>query len=211
MSTGVSRGGQDGSVRFSPTEMRDLAAAWLALGVAFAVFFGGGAAALGAPAAFIELLLISLLTAGIGFLLHEIAHKVVAVRFGQLAEFRASYPMLAIAIAFAFAGFIFAAPGAVYHRGQITARENGLIAIAGPVTNVLLGLLFIPLLLAPVEFLVQVGRYGVLINVFLAAFNLLPFGPLDGRKVRQWRLDVFVISFLVSLALLGVAIVQLML
>lgn len=199
------------SIRFSSRELRDLAAAWLALGVAFTVFFAGGGAALAAPGMFSRLLLISLLTAGVGFLLHELAHKLVAIRFGQLAEFRASYPMLAIAIAFAFAGFIFAAPGAVYHRGHITTRENGIIALAGPVTNLGLGLLFVPLLFAPGGFLTDLGRYGVLINFFLAAFNLIPFGPLDGRKVREWGLGIFVLSFVVSLILLAGAILILLL
>ncbi len=197
-------------IRFSNTEIRDLGAAWIALGVAFAVFFAGGSRALANPGGLMRLLLISLLTAGIGFLLHELAHKVVAIRFGQAAEFRASYPMLGIAIAFAFAGFIFAAPGAVYHRGYITAKENGLIALAGPVTNIALGLLFVPFLFAPTAILIDLGRYGVLINFFLAAFNLIPFGPLDGRKVREWRLSVFALSFLVSIVLLVVAIVLLL-
>lgn len=198
-------------LEFSPAEVRDLGIAWAALGIAFAVFFGGGASALAVPLAFTELLLLSLLTAGIGFLAHELAHKVLAVRFGQIAEFRASYPMLAFAIAFAFAGFIFAAPGAVYHRGRITARENGLIALAGPVTNIALVVCFVPLLFAPVSIVERIGWYGILINAFLATFNLLPFGPLDGRKVREWRTDIFVLSFLASVLLLGVSVVFLLL
>lgn len=201
----------DPGIEFSPREVRDLAVAWGALGVAFAVFFGGGAGALEARAAFIELLLVSLLTAGIGFLLHELAHKIVAIRFGQVAEFRANYPMLAIAIAFAFAGIIFAAPGAVYHRGRVTTRENGIIAVAGPWTNLALGLLFVPLVFVPIGLVETVGTYGVLINFLLAAFNLLPFGPLDGRKVRKWRLSVFLLSFVVSLLFLGVSIAWLFL
>lgn len=197
-----------GNLQFSPREIRDLLIAWFALGVAFAIFFGGGAAVFAIPVRFIELLLISILTAGVGFLLHELAHKVVAIRYGQVAAFRANYPMLAIAIAAALGGFIFAAPGAVYHRGRLTRRQNGLIALAGPVTNLLLAGVFAPLLLAG-GVLAQIGLYGVLINLFLAAFNLLPFGPLDGRKVREWSLLVFVVSFVVSVGLLLLAILGL--
>ena len=197
-------------ISFSRTEIRDLLAAWAALGLAFAVFFGGGTFAFDPFPWFLRLLGISLLTAGIGFLLHELAHKIVAVRYGQVAEFRANYPMLAIAIAAAFAGFIFAAPGAVYHRGRLTVAQNGRIAIAGPVTNLVLGVLFIPLLFAPVEFVVDVGRYGVLINFFLAAFNMIPFGPLDGQKVRTWSTIAFVGTVLGSLLLLAGAILVLL-
>ena len=197
-------------IQFSRTELRDLVIAWIALGAAFAIFFGGGAYAFDPIAGFVWLLGISLLTAGIGFLLHELAHKITAIRFGQVAEFRANYPMLAIAIAAALAGFIFAAPGAVYHRGRSTLREHGIIAVSGPVTNIVLGLLFLPLVFVPVLFVAEVGRYGVLINFFLAAFNMIPYGPLDGQTVRKWSTSVFVATFLVSLALLLVSVVFLL-
>jgi len=185
--------------RFTGRELRDLFLAWLALGVAFALFFDRRAllAALRSPgteAAVVVLtsLARALITVGIGFLLHELAHKAVAVRFDQIAEFRADYNMLGLAIVAGFAGFLFAAPGAVYHQGRITDRENGLIAIAGPLTNVALAVLFFPLAFLP-GFLGSVGNLGVLVNVLLAAFNMIPFGPLDGRKVLAWSKAVYVV------------------
>ena len=187
-------------LQFSQREIRDLAVAWLALGVAFtlllerqlvaALDLGGSLTGLRAGAV-AETLLVSLLTVGVGFLLHELAHKVVAVRFGQVAAFRADYRMLGFAVVGALVGFLFAAPGAVVHRGHITAKENGLIALAGPVTNLLLAVVFLMPFLAAVAagidgFLWQVARRGLQINLLLAGFNMLPFGPLDGRKIRAW-------------------------
>ncbi len=183
--------------RFTGRELRDLAVAWIALGVAFALFLDRRAllAAVGSPGVTALgtvglLLLRALVTVGVGFLLHELAHKAVAVRFDQIAEFRADYNMLGLAIVAALAGFLFAAPGAVYHQGRITDRENGLIALAGPVTNLALAGLFLP-----VAFLEgsagAVGNLGVLVNVLLAAFNMIPFGPLDGKTVLTWNKAVY--------------------
>ncbi len=195
-------------IRFYPDEIRDLLIAWAALGVAFSVFifvatgrevFPDITGAVFSPL-FARVFLVSALTVGIGFLLHELAHKVVAVRFGQIASFKADYKMLALCIGAAFAGFLFAAPGAVYHRGRITKRQNGLVSVAGPLTNVVLLAAFLPLAFLG-GFLGQVGQLGVLVNAFLAAFNMIPFGPLDGKSVISWSKPVFGAVFVGSVLL----------
>lgn len=190
------------NLQFSERELRDLLVAWLALGVAFAVFFaGGGSRAVNSllGRGLVAPLAVSMLTAGIGFLLHELAHKVVAVRYGQVAEFRAEYGMLFLAVMSAFLGFLFAAPGAVHHRGRLTDREHGLIALAGPAVNVALGVLFLPLLLAGASLgnglLLEIGEKGLAVNLFLAAFNLIPFRSLDGATVKAWSLAVWAGAF----------------
>jgi Zn-dependent protease len=194
------------TLRFSARELQDLALAWVALSVAFALFFAGGGTAgvrrlLQAGVALP--LAVSLVTAGVGFLLHELAHKVVAVRFDQVAEFRADYGMLFLAVMTALVGFIFAAPGAVHHRGRVTRRELGLIALAGPATNLLLAAVFLPVYVggavAGSPLAVLVGGRGLAINLFLAAFNLLPIGSLDGATVREWSTTVYLVAFVPSL------------
>ncbi len=201
---------RDDGIRFSGREIRDLGAAWLALGVAFTFFFRREVAfgLLGTTGGFpvdtaVVTLLISMGTVGVGFLLHELAHKIVAIRFGRIAEFRADYKMLAVAIGAGLAGFLFAAPGAVYHAGrEITPRQNGLIAVAGPVTNLLLAAAFFPLVVVASEgVLLQAGQLGVSVNLILAGFNMLPFGPLDGRTVLSWSILVFAFVFTVSVVL----------
>jgi Zn-dependent protease len=192
--------------RFTGRELRDLAVAWLALGVAFALFLDRREliAVLSGPDAealvTVGLVLArALVTVGIGFLLHELAHKAVAVHYDQIAEFRADYNMLGLAIVAALAGFLFAAPGAVYHRGRITDRENGLIALAGPVTNLALAALFLPLALLG-GYAGEVGNLGVLVNVLLAAFNMIPYGPLDGKTVLAWNRAVYAAVALPAIA-----------
>jgi len=190
-------------IQFGSREIRDLLLAWLALGLAFTFFIGlprpvqlATNLSVGELA---RVFALSIVTVGSGFLLHEIAHKVVAIRFGQVAAFRANYGMLGLAIASGLAGFLFAAPGAVYHRGRITDRQNGLVAVAGPVTNLGLAVLFLPLYFGP-GIVGVIGRWGLLVNVFLAAFNMIPFGPLDGNTVLSWSRSVFALVLGVSLA-----------
>lgn len=182
-----------GEITFYRDELRDLAAAWVALGIAFALFLEPVTIQrmLNGAGQFGETFLLSMLTVGVGFLLHELAHKVVAVRFGQVAAFRADYGMLGLAVAGGLAGIFFAAPGAVYHRGQVTVRENGIIAVAGPVTNLVLAVVFLIPFLFVGGFVGAVAQMGVLVNLFLAAFNMVPFGPLDGNTVKDWDLTVF--------------------
>ena len=200
-----------GDYEFSSREVRDLLVAWAALGLAFTIFFAGGGpnllAMVGLP--LVVLLGVSLLTAGVAFLLHELAHKVVAVNYGQIAEFRADYNMLFIAVMSALLGFIFAAPGAVHHRGYLNAKEHGHIAIAGPAINLVLAAVFLPVYFGGIGLnlglLVLLGQLGIIVNLFLAAFNLVPFGPLDGKTVIAWSKLAWGGTFLLSAALTYIA------
>ena len=166
-------------------EKRDLLIAWLILGVAFANLLGG---------LNVSSIVFALLTAGLGFLLHELAHKVVAQRYGLKAEFIADYQMLALALFVSFAGFIFAAPGAVYTAGQRTRKQQLWITAAGPITNIILGLMFLSV---PG----QIGSYGSTINIWLALFNLIPFGNIDGKKILDASKPVYIALVVISVIL----------
>nr|WP_175452749.1 metalloprotease [Halorientalis regularis] len=187
-------------MRFSTRELLDLGAAWVALSVAFMIIILRPFYAF-PVSVIVQQLALSFVTVGVAFLLHELAHKVVAIRFGKIAEFRADYGMLFVAIMGATIGFLFAAPGAVYHQGRSTLRQNGLIALAGPVTNLVLAAIFAPLAFLAGGFLGSIGSLGLSINLFLAAFNMVPFGPLDGTTVKEWSTPVFVAVFVPSAAL----------
>ena len=150
-----------------------------------------------------ETILISALTVGIGFLLHELAHKVLAQNYGCWAEFRAFYNMLWLAILFSLFGFIIAAPGAVMIKGFLTKEKNGKISLAGPMTNIILAFLFFFFLLS-FDFtgiLRLFLVYGLTINSLLAVFNMIPFSPFDGHKVYIWNKTIYIIAVVVALGL----------
>lgn len=180
----------------SPTEQRHLLVSWLTLSVAFAILLSNfsllGFLA-GVPLSFSDffsMLLVSLVATGTGFVLHELAHKYTAQRYGAAAEFRMWEPGLALAVLLPlFTPFFFAAPGAVWVYGpHLSVRQNGWVSLAGPLTNVAVALAFLALLLLlPAAGLAgAVLAAGFRINLWLAFFNLIPFPPLDGSKVIAW-------------------------
>ena len=131
------------------------------------------------------LVLIYLFSIGLGFILHELAHKFFAQNYGFVSEFRSDFQMLFFGFFLAvITGFIFFAPGAVLILGHPNKKQNGIISIVGPLTN--LGLCFIFLLLKIIFSPLNNSVFGILvntsimINAFLGIFNMLPFSPLDG-------------------------------
>ncbi|MDG6910286.1 MAG: hypothetical protein JRN08_07950 [Nitrososphaerota archaeon] len=196
--TGAPMPGARQSKVFSAVEIRDIVIAWVALGVAFTLsrftIFGGAAVNVLDFGIYMG---IALITVGPGFVFHELSHKFVAQRYGFWAEFR-MWPMgLLLALVTSLLGFIFAAPGATYISGSnISGEENGKISIAGPAVNVLIGALFFPLTFSNNGLIYGIGFLGSYINVFLALFNLLPIGPLDGAKVWRWNKAIWGLAFI---------------
>lgn len=189
-------------VTFGATEMFHLAAAVAVLTIAFTVFETGLAGLLHFGRVAAITLFASFLAVGSGFVLHELAHKVLAQRYGHWAEFRAHFPGLGMTLLLAlFTPVLFAAPGAVLIQGRVTPRENGLISLAGPATNLVLAFLAWPFAWAvnADALLPAVASRVALINAFLCLFNLVPLGPLDGRKVLAWSKLGYTASALAAL------------
>lgn len=186
-------------ITFSAPERTDLVKSWLVVSVVFAIAFGG----LGFNQQFLTAIIIAAVTAGIGFLLHELAHKYAANYFGCSSEYRAHNTMLifALLIALVFQA-VFIAPGAVFVRGVQSKRENGIISAAGPATNIVLAFLFLAaFILMPDGIWGTVFMFGILINSWLALFNMIPILPFDGRKVWVWNKPIYITMAAVSVLL----------
>lgn len=188
-------------IKFSEEELTDLMYAWLAVSFAFAVVLSGGLARglIGWNIIFLQNFVVAAIAVGTGFLLHELAHKFVAQRYGCWAEFRKWNFGLILAVGMSFLGFVFAAPGAVMISGLISQEQNGRISAAGAVTNLVLAILFFGagILLALLgiglsPFIAKIISYGFFVNAWLALFNMLPIPPLDGSKVMAWSMPAWV-------------------
>lgn len=138
---------------------------------------------------------------------HEFSHAWVAVRLGDdtpAEEGRLTMNPIAHldpigALMLAFAGFGWAKP--VQVRGQYfrrPLRDMALVAVAGPLANLLLAIvsaLGLRLMAAAgamhgpvVTPFWEMLRASFAMNVGLAVFNLLPLPPLDGARILVWLL-----------------------
>tara|TARA_A100001037_G_scaffold228456_1_gene206522 strand:- start:616 stop:1464 length:849 start_codon:yes stop_codon:yes gene_type:complete len=195
---------------FSQTELKDLGISLVAfsLGLAF-VFNGGvlrGMLSLG-PTLLVTIplfFILGLVAFGPAFIIHELAHKFVAKYYGCWAEFRADPAGLRTGVLIAFfVGFLFMAPGAVMVAGNVNRRQNGMIALAGPMSNLVLWVIGLPFyaIFAEHTYIGLVTGLWLTANAILGAFNMLPFGPLDGRKIKSWSEPVFWIFLSTFIAL----------
>lgn len=135
------------------------------------------------------------------FLVHELAHKFLAQYYGSWAEFRAQMSGLLITAisALPFMPFKFIAPGAVM-VGLSDVNKFGRVALIGPITNLIMGFSFLLLSL-------YYGIYspyftiGASFNGWIAMFNLIPLGVLDGQKIFDWNKKVWIIAMAAAMGL----------
>ena len=138
------------------------------------------------------------------FILHELAHKIVAQLQGLWAEFRIMLFGALLTILSIFTYFFkIISPGAVVIAGISTLEKTGKISLAGPLTNILIAVVLSPFvsLLPPSSYLGFIVINTAWINSFIALFNLIPFGILDGFKIFLWDKKVWMITFAVALIL----------
>ena len=143
-----------------------------------------------------------------GFLLHELAHKWMAQQYGCWAEYRGNKNGLYFALMMSVFGFLLAAPGAVMVSGNITNRQNGIIAAVGPLSNIAIAAIAFPFYIftANIDIWIigELARFLIIINLILAGFNMIPVQPLDGSKIIVWnKLAYFgIIAAILTLALI---------
>jgi Zn-dependent protease len=191
----------DGKLRFTELELRHIGISVLVFAVALS---GVGFQPVDEVAARLFAVVLPLAA---GFVLHEMAHKYAASTYGYFSVYRMWKPGLVIALVIGLVTggrFLIAAPGAVVILAPfLTLRQNGIIALVGPLANLALAALFYPLVYSG-GLVGLMGYLGARVNLLLAFFNLLPFTPLDGVKVFLWKPAVWAAVAVPSLVLIAV-------
>jgi len=179
-------------------EARDLALSAIAL--AFIFSYEG----FGNFSGILERFFLGIIIVSISFIGHELAHRVVARKYGWWAEYKI-FPFwfgLALLLTIASNGLLkFALLGAVMIQpirdiwGNVkhtTMREIGLIAFAGPLTSLAFAATF---LAAGLILNSSALLFGASINTWLAIFNLIPFSVFDGKKIFEWNKIIWALAF----------------
>ena len=153
-------------------------------------------------------------------IVHEVAHGYAADRLGDPTARYAGrltlnplphidmlgsiiLPLLSIVTPGSFLfGWAKPVPYNPYNLTKAPRWGEAIVAAAGPLTNLLLSLMFALLVrMSSDTAFMQICFIGVAVNVWLAALNLIPIPPLDGSKIlpmflphglarqyREWRL-----------------------
>lgn len=155
--------------------------------------------------------------------IHELCHGYAAYKLGD--DTAKSMGRLTInplahldilgTIAMLFFGFGWAKPVPV-NFSKLKYRRLGpiLVSIAGPLSNILLAFIcYFVLVVLGINDISTEGFWGsyllsaLIMNVTLAAFNLIPIPPLDGSKVvisllpYKWQYKVYSVEIYIQIAL----------
>jgi Zn-dependent protease len=144
-------------------------------------------------------------TMTVSFLVHELAHKVMAQKAGMWAEFRLTTWGAVLTFTSVFLPFKMIAPGAMMIGGSMPSPKDMLkISVAGVLTNLAFAFTFLGLCFGlPPNAYSGMLIFSAYINGFMALFNMIPFGVLDGYKVFSLNKMVWVLVFLPSVIITG--------
>ncbi len=147
------------------------------------------------------------------FLPHELGHKFEAMRRGQFARYILWVRGMMFTLITLIFGIGLIVPGFVAIvplTRQMNKKDLGIIALAGPATNVVIGLVSLILgllthfaiipfsgLFSDPNIFIQIAQF----NALIALFNCIPIWQLDGAKIIKWNKVIFFVLVLANIAI----------
>ena len=154
---------------------------------------------LGSPADW----LVYVVVAGLAVILHDLIHRYMAWRHGVITEYKFWFLgtgiMFLTALAF---GVVYSSPSrlAINDTKDMTVKQQAKVYGSGPLMSLAVFVIFLALI--PFGgYVATIGTLGASMNLLTAAYAMMPFEPMDGRKVYNWNRSVWAVLFVVLLAL----------
>jgi Zn-dependent protease len=191
------------NVYFSHKEVKHIGvAAALVIGIGFSIGFYGNILGGFYPLWTLDMMAVFAVLMTASFLAHEIAHKVMGQKKGLWAEFRLTTWGSVLTLVSVFLPFKMISPGAMMLGGSPNSDDIVKISIAGPITNIIFASALLGAAFAlQSSIYVSMLFFATYINAFMAIFNLIPFGILDGYKIFSVNKKAWAIVFIPSVIL----------
>ena len=133
--------------------------------------------------------LIYIVVAGLAVSLHDLTHRYVAWRYSVPTEYKFWFLGTAIMFITALAfGAVFSTPSrlAIEEEDKMTVRQKAMVYGSGPIMSVIMFVVFLAML--PLGgTAATIGGVGASMNLLTATYAMMPFDPMDGRKVYKWK------------------------
>jgi hypothetical protein len=147
--------------------------------------------------------LIYIFVAGLAVSLHDLVHRYMAWRHGVVTEYKfwflGTFIMFFTAILF---GVVYSSPSrlAINDPKTLNPKQQAIVYGSGPLMSFAVFAAFLALVPLGGE-VATIGLLGASMNLLTATYAMMPFEPMDGRRVYNWKKWLWGVPFVSLLAL----------
>jgi Zn-dependent protease len=141
--------------------------------------------------------------AGLAVILHDLTHRYMAWRHNVTTEYKFWFlGTIIMFITAIFFGVVYSSPSrlAINDPKKMTVRQQAIVYGSGPIVSLIVFAVFLALIPLGGN-AATIGKLGASMNLLTAVYALMPFEPMDGRKVYIWKKWVWAVMFVPMLAL----------
>lgn len=150
-----------------------------------------------------------IIAAGLTAVVHEIAHKVLALKYKTETEYKFWGVGTLTLIATTLLNQPFSQPARtiINKADSMNSKDIGIVSLSGPAVSLLLSILFLLVFYYGQGFS-DLGKYGFSISMLACVYSLMPFKPMEGQRVYAWNKWLWALVFIPSLILYLAILIQ---